>query len=282
MPNNVGGREECFSVSEFALIILSCDKFHDVWGPLVYSFERYWSDCPFQIFLLNNHKKIKDNKIKNISVGEDISWSQNLMNALKEIPHKNVILWLDDVFIIDDVCTDRIIDDVKWFFDNEVDYLRLRSTDFPLVANRKGYVNIKEGVPYRTSIFASVWRKEVLRNLLVKDENPWQFELRGTERSGKYMKFFSVKRTRISYIHAIEKGIWIRAAVKWIKNNNLPIDLDYRRQFSVTEHISMTISKGKGFFINILPSNSRGVILKLARSFYLWSGLRDEKYYKNN
>jgi len=282
LPNNMDKHEGDFSASEFAIIILSCDKFHDVWMPLIFSFKKYWGDCPFEIFILSNYKKVVDPNIKNIYVGEDISWSQNLINALDKIPHKNVILWLDDVFITDDVCTNRILNDAKWFFDNEIDYLRLRSTDSRLMASPKSYENIKEDAPYRTSIFATIWRKEVLSNLIVKDENPWQFELRGSERSKKYKRFYSVKSTRIRYIHAVEKGIWIRTAVKWIKNNNLPIDLEYRRQFSLTEHIFMTLAKLKGFFINILPSKSRGSILKLARSFYLWTGLRDETHYKNN
>lgn len=282
LPNSLDKIEERDFAAEFAVLILSCDKFHDVWKPLVFSFGKYWGDCPFQIYLLSNFKVLEDAKIKIINVGEDASWSQNLINALEKIPQKNVILWLDDVFIIEKVFTIRILGDARWFIHNQLDYLRLRNTDFRLIQSSKQYIPINEDDPYRASIFATIWRKEVLSDLLVKEENPWQFELRGSLRSKKYKHFYSVTHSRFRYLHAIEKGVWIRTAVKWIKDNNLSINLEYRKQYGVVDHILMTNARVKGYFINFLPQKLRGVILKLARSFYLRMGLRDEKYYRNN
>ena len=274
--------EQKFTVSDFAILILSCDKFYDVWNPLTYSFHRYWADCPFDIYLMSNFKVFEDSLIKNIRVGRDLSWSANLLNALENLPHKYIILWLDDVFLADKVTTLDVIGDLEWFYKNEIEYLRLRNTDVRLFRGNQGYERIKEDAPYRTSIFATVWNKDVLSKILIKEENAWQFELRGSIRSKKYNHFYSVRHSRFKYIHGVQKGVWIRTAVKWIKKNNLMIDFQYRKQSGELEHFFMTISKCKGFLINSLPVQFRGSILKFVQKLYLATGIRNKKYYKNH
>jgi hypothetical protein len=281
MSKNILNKDYGFSPSDFSFLILSCDKFSDMWEPFRFSFHKYWKDCPFQANLLSNLINFQDSVISNMKVGEDISWSANLIFALENTPQKFVILWLDDVFFKDKVPTLELLDDLKWFYENDIDYLRLRSTEIRLFNVAQGYEKLSVNDPYRTSIFATVWNKSVLQDILVKEENAWQFEFRGSIRSKIYNKFYSLKKSRFKYIHAVEKGVWIRSAVKWAKNNNLSLDLNYRNQISIFKNILIEISRVKGYFINTLPVDFRSKVLKIAQKVYVTFGLRGKDYYSN-
>ena len=47
--------------SDSAILILSCDKFSDLWKPFFDLFWKYWPDCPYNVYLkvMKNHLIIK-------------------------------------------------------------------------------------------------------------------------------------------------------------------------------------------------------------------------------
>lgn len=265
--------------AQLTLLVLSCDKFYDTWEPLNYSLSKYWNAKKIPIHLLTNHKLPNYNNINVINVGDDVSWSQNLIYCLKNVSQEYVLLWLDDVFITSKVDTDRIIEDFNWVVQNEISYLRLRRTDQKKA--RPNYFKISNDSMYRTSIFCSIWKKDVLESLLEPEENAWQFELRGSKRSIMYEKFYQVAEDRISYLHAIEKGIWNLKAIRWMKKNKLNYDLDYRKAMSVIEYLNYVLNSFKVYFINHLSPKNKKLILAVSRKFYIKIGLRKENYYDN-
>ena len=231
--------------------------------------------------MISNHKYINHDHIKNIRVGHDLSWSSNLQIALNEIKEDFIILWLDDTFLCGEVDQVEIEKDIEWFKENKIDYLNMRNSNIYLINEKNRYILIEESEPYRNSIFCTLWNKKVLIDLLRKDENAWQFEFRGSERSIKYKNYFTVDVSRFKYIHGIEKGLWLRTAVAWIKSNKLNLDLNYRRQMSIQHSLVYNLSQLKGNFLNMMPSKYRKVILQFSQKLYLITGLRDKNYYNN-
>jgi hypothetical protein len=264
-----------------AVIILSCDKYFDTWEKVIYSFDKYWGHSKYPIYITTNNKKVEHSKIICLNVGDDISWSSNLQFALKKINENYIILWLDDVFLNNYVSKKNIEKDINWFRLNDIDYLRLRNDGYKLYRNKDKYERISEDDPYRNSIFCTLWKKKILEDVLVAGENAWQFEFRGSIRSTKYKNYYTVNATRFSYLHAIEKGVWLRKAIKWIYQNNLNVDLNYRSQMNLKNSIYYNLAKIKGFLLNCMAPKYKKITLRVTQKIYTRLRLRPENYYSN-
>src|SRR5438046_834256 len=93
--------------NRFAVLIASCDKYSDVWPPFFSLFRKFWADCPFNVYLLNNTVSADFTNVSNLLIGEDQSWSDSLRRALLRLNEDYVLIFLDDLFLIDFVDTDR-------------------------------------------------------------------------------------------------------------------------------------------------------------------------------
>ena len=86
------------SKSNIELLVVSCDNYSDVWPIFFRNFFNYWNDCPLKINLLSNNKSFNHTQVNNINVGEDISWSDNLLKGIKELNNDYILVILDDLF----------------------------------------------------------------------------------------------------------------------------------------------------------------------------------------
>jgi len=80
------------------VLVLSCDKYVDIWHAFFTLFFRYWPDCPFPVYLLSNFKSFDHPHVKPILVGEDETWSISVSKALKKFPHDIALITLEDFF----------------------------------------------------------------------------------------------------------------------------------------------------------------------------------------
>ena len=85
---------------DFGIVVLSCDRFSSLWPLFFNRFERFFRSQSFNIYLLSNHKDINFSqsslKVNLIKVGDDISWSSNLIKLIKSVPEKNLLFFMDD------------------------------------------------------------------------------------------------------------------------------------------------------------------------------------------
>ena len=72
-------------IKNIDLLVISCDAYSDIWDTFFKTFFRYWQDCPLDIHLLSNSKSYNHNEIHPIKVGQDISWSDNLLNGIDQL-----------------------------------------------------------------------------------------------------------------------------------------------------------------------------------------------------
>jgi len=230
-------------MEKLAILISSCDDFSDCWDPYFHGFRKYWRDCPYDVFIVTNYKDLSDGSIRAIKVGKDRGWSQNTLEALRQIETPYVFYTHEDFWIKKPVETGVIEDYIALMERGKADYVRLfpappPDADFP-DDWRLGI--LADEAPYRTSLQVALWRKTVFQELIVPGENPWQFELRGTIRSRKYGdKFLCVKpfydqngeryHYGVDYVcTAINKGRWSKAAKEYAVTEGLKIDFSNRR-----------------------------------------------------
>ncbi len=188
-----------------AILIPSCDFYSDLWPSLIQSVERFWAGPVPDIYLVSNFQKGNTSLVKFILVGDDVSWSDNLLLALKTVTAKYVLLWIDDLVLTRPLEWDSIEKKIGWFFEEEGNYLRLNPTP-PGVNRRRAFSEVPPGSLYRSSTVFSIWKKTVLEAVLAPGENPWQFEISGSVRTDQFAGWYASNTFLVHYANLVVKG----------------------------------------------------------------------------
>ncbi len=202
------------AINDVAFLVVSCDKYSNLWEAFFTLLNKYWPDIQFKLYLLNNFKSFSWPNLKVINVGEDVSYSDNLNKALEKLPQNYIFLWLEDLFISEKVNNERVMDFLSEFQKNEGGYLNL-AADMPIsyeknIGSEIGI--IPKGVKYRSAIGSTIYRRDTLKKLLIKGASAWELD-KSRISDTLEEKFFalnsiSVKNPPIKYKNVLIKGKW--------------------------------------------------------------------------
>jgi len=257
-----------------AFLVLSCDKYEEAWLPYFLMFEKYWPDCCFNIYLATNTKKFDNKKISlkinMLFSNKFTTWSDETLTILKQIKEEYLIISLEDYFIYKKVNTSEIIKCLEIMEKENAVFFRLavfpKKYDawWPCTKINDFYGYIHPNSEYLVCLQIAIWRKSFLENLLVKEENPYQFEINGSNRARNLAKlnpnyFLCIiernKRYFLGpityYCTGITNGKWERKALKLLRKNNI--------------NFTPTQLQTKNFFENIFTSFYIFLPLKLRR-----------------
>ncbi|MBL7910349.1 MAG: hypothetical protein JNJ41_04805 [Bacteroidia bacterium] len=236
--------------NNFCVLVMSCDKYHDLWSHFFYFFDKYWKDCPYPVYLATNSKSFTHKNVKVINSNCVSTWSEETAIVLDKLPHDYIIYLQDDYFILDNVNTIALTNLCSKFVQYKADYLRL----FPIIGPDSVFKSendiglISKNASYRTSLQAAIWRKESLKKLLVFSENQWEFESNSPSRSG-LMLFLSINQQnkgrfknhtypiKYYYLTAVLRGKWRRGILNICKREGVVLDLNYRKPESYGQYL---------------------------------------------
>ncbi|MCE5273075.1 hypothetical protein LLH00_17495 [bacterium] len=204
-----GGKMEAAVVP---LLVVSCDRYSDIWSPFFALFHRRWPDCPYPLYLGTNFKVFQDETVTTITVGEDVGWAESLLRMLDRLEGSEyVLLFLEDFFLLETVDTAAVADLVELARRERPGCLRLFSLLPPphRLERVPGLGYFAPGDDYRVTLQVALWRVDTLKRLLVPGLNPWEFELLGNKLSeGLEERFWGVLQPVIRYEQVVEKGKW--------------------------------------------------------------------------
>lgn len=224
------------------LLVISCDKYADLWKPFFTLFFHQWPDCPYPLYLGSNFKTYPDERVIPITIGDDISWTSGVRQMLNHINAEYIILFLEDFLIKRKVNTRAVDRLVQIARERRVGCLRLAAL-LPLslpptrpLAEFPGLGVIEPGEPYRVTAQAAVWSVETLRHLLVPGFNAWEFEAIGTQLSEDMPDpFWGLYEPAIVYDHGVEKGKWKPEGLAICREAGVQVDLGPRPVFTEEE-----------------------------------------------
>ncbi len=220
-----------------AVLVSSCDAYSDAWHPFFTLLFRYWSDCPYPIYLITESKRYDDQRVQTIAVN-DASWGVRLAKALDTVPQLYVLYVQEDYFLKERVDTARVRELFEILVSDRVGSVRLYPDPAPQVPYReyRGVGEVVRGTPYRMSTQATMWDKEVLRKVMKKD--PWATEHEGSKVSDTLPEpFLSVYRKSrwgsvspvFEYVcTGISKRLWTWEAVHLFRREHVDVDLTKR------------------------------------------------------
>lgn len=222
--------------NELSILVLSCDHYSELWDPHFHFLFKYWPELNSEyknvpIYLLSNNQEFTHDRVLTIKSGKDVSWSDNLMLALKQINSKYVMILLEDYIINQPVNHNRIEELLTVLEKNDAAYVKLMRDQGIYLYNfepNKYFLQGSDTITYRSkdidskfinSLQAALWNKKALESLLVKSESAWDFEIIGNDRA-RLMKnpFFDlVGDPAMSYMNAVQKRMYEQEAIDFIR-----------------------------------------------------------------
>lgn len=278
------------SHSSIPLLVVSCDKYADLWPHFFRLLRLRWPDCPFPVLVGSNLLPPDIPGVTSALIGPDSSWSAGTQKMLDRVTELHpgadyVLLFLEDFFLTAPVDTRRVQHLVRIARQNGIGCLRL-AAGLPLalpptneLSEFPGVGIVAPGEPYRVTLQVAVWRIETLRRLLVPGLSPWEFETIGTHMSeGLDDVFWAVMNPAIEYDHAVEKGKWKPEGLAILRSAGLEATTLGREVYTDTELVAH-YNRG---FEESATSNYRSAAL---RSFLagrrtegirqIWRGIRN-------
>ena len=195
-------------MNNIALLISTYDKSDDLWLPLEKTYLRYWSDINFPIYLTTNQKVFDSQLFNSLKIGNEISWSDNIIKSLRKIDEEYVLLTFDDLFLTARVNNHLIKNLVRHAIDNKFNYLQFYRSISKGRRSNEFIFKKSNQTRYKNSTIWSLWKKDVLLDILRQEENAWDFERKGNLRSYIYDNFYSTRKNVIPFMNGVVKGKW--------------------------------------------------------------------------
>jgi len=246
-------------MNKIAVLIISCDNYSDLWTTCSKMFSLNWPDCPYDKFILTNHKEYNDGLFKALSIGKDIDWSSNLRKGLQFLESKNyeyVFTMVEDYFFDQKIITQDFIKIADSFTSIKGDFLRMYSVINPRIMEMVNpyFGKVQNNMPYRQTCAFSIWRIGVLNSLLCDGENAWEFEKVGVRRGFEYDGFYSIPQNFFKTINLVIKGKIVPSELRKIKNHFPELVFERAPMSSLYYYGSKIISNIKLFILGHTPS----------------------------
>lgn len=230
------------TTNDTAILVLSCDKYADVWPPFFDFFERYWKHCPYKIYLGINEVKFKRAGVTVIHSGPARSWTEDTRAILEQIQERNVILLLEDYFLNGPPDEEKLKACIALLESEAAVFMRIACfpadhfSDYAYdkLPHAPWCGQTRPNAPYRVNLQAGLWNREGFLAMLSGSENPWQFEHNASVRSAAMpQKFLGlVENPKLNYVHgpvqylctAVTKGVWMYDAVQLARREGIALD----------------------------------------------------------
>jgi hypothetical protein len=241
---------------DIAFVVVSCDRYKDLWPGFFKTFFKYWKECSLDIFLISNFEPYHDERVQSILIGEDRDYASNLVAAIQKIEHQWIFLWLEDCMFSNTINDEKANDILKSAIQtSNLGYLKL-SNDYPTAyACIPGlpFGVIPKRVKYRSAIGMSLYRKDVLLKLLEPGKNAWEVD-KSDISDNLSEDFYALSHKLVNkpifpYVNTVIKGKWYLSAVSFLKKEGLSSMLLLREKQSTKDFIYIKLFWAWFFFL---------------------------------
>ena len=135
---------------------------------------------------------------------------------IDKIPQEWLILWVEDRVLSKTVDTNRMAEFICFSRQRMTGYVKLLAMHpfSLLVGEGPGVGEIPKGAKYRFGITVGLWRKRVLRELLLPGESAWQLERLGSQRSDTLKDtFYALHYSRKTMPPLLDKHLIIKGRI---------------------------------------------------------------------
>jgi len=213
-----------------AMLVLSCDKYSDVWDDFFNLKERFWPDCPFDWYVVTESQDYQRNHVKSIKCGKELNWSGRFRKAVLTVTTPYIGLYLEDYFIKAPIDNARILSFLDLMEKDKVSFLNLGNVFHHILRqpNLEYYadhlVKIPQHLRYGIDTAAAIWDKDyLLEKLGGGDYSAWKFESDRCKEAASEKGFGGLilcddqLSFNVSEIPVIIQGVFYPKAIKFFK-----------------------------------------------------------------
>lgn len=234
---------------KLAILVLSCDKYADLWQPFMQQFRIFFPSDNYKIYLGSNKLQFNMPGIESVLSGDDLDWSTSLKRILFQIDEPKVFVILEDLFLASPIDLYSFHSALSFLYEKNAMHIKYWAIPMRLEPTDNPRIGIyPKGAPYRVTA-CGFWDREYLISLLIEGESPWNFEIQGSYRSSYSEGFYGLTRPLCKYYNMIEKGCWIPQSVNWALSEGLYLELDKRSLHLGSNQIS---SRFKMFYFDLI------------------------------
>ncbi|MBR0081783.1 MAG: hypothetical protein IJP98_03465 [Clostridia bacterium] len=212
-------------MKNMTMLILSCDKFSDLWDGHMKLLEQNWPDRDMTTYLVTDAPSEKQYPgVKILPAGTETEWSDRLAYALQLVKTEYVFITLDDYFLIHSVDDRKIADLLTMMEREKIDYVRLFPR--PKKATKEalpGYAGIRRidtSYNYSVNLYSGLWKKAFLESTVKKPKNAWQFEVSLHLRAQEYgAKCVVSGRNEYAILDVVRKGKLLHRSAAYFRKH---------------------------------------------------------------
>jgi len=205
------------------VIVTTCQKYHWALRPFSYLFNVYWSKLQPVTILTDNRINIQLPPNFGVDVRKynerprQSQWSTMLIDYLSDIEDKNIVLMMDDYWLVRTV-DNTGISTLYDYANTQDDILRIDLTDdrqYNGMAKNIGYwghydlLETPFDSPYQLSLQVGIWNREKLLSILRRGMTPWEVELylaQDTLGDKPEMRVIGTRQCLIRYANVFKGG----------------------------------------------------------------------------
>ena len=219
---------------------MSCDKNQDLFEPFHHCMEKYWKDHPEIIY---STETVVNPYYKTICCNLPFSsWTKRVVETIKDLPCRNILLLVDDIFIRNYVDNDLVWLLQEQYVKDNVGALNFEKSfdknDIPL------FNDIYKRNPtgrYKLSLMCQMWQKRAILDLFNVDKDCWQFEKENKAKDWQFLisangDIIDWGRNQGDWQFGIVKGKWARECKEFFDQENIEIDYSIRGFIEKGEH----------------------------------------------
>lgn len=227
---------------KLSLLVLSCDKYNDLWDNFFRLRDLFWPNCDFNWYLVTESSDYNYNNVTVIHTGEDLNWTGRLKYALEIIDTPYIGWYLDDFYISEKVNNSLIHELVDKMEKENIDHVNVSDVFDSLIKmpepheyHDKYLFKIPRHKKYGISTAAAIWDKNYLLRILGnEDKNAWQFEIdlckQALSEKGLPGLILCDKRKpfKVTSVPVVIQGKYYPKAIKYFARKGLAIDYTTR------------------------------------------------------
>jgi hypothetical protein len=252
-----------------ALLVLSCDKYSDLWPGFFQCLRLHFPLERCKVYLGSNTLHCSDPLVTTILSGDDSDWSTSFRRILEQIPEERLFVVLEDLYLESSISPETLDGLNNFMIAVDAEYIRYWAIPRPPIrASQLAKPKPSQmGEPFRINV-CGLWKKAALLGLLIDGENPWNFEINGSYRCSYSQGYYSMQFPIAKYRNMVEKGFWIPASLTWALSQNIEIDISARSRGGLSK---LLLSQLSNIFFKLMlyvPWRYRVGIMDLLRRIF--------------
>jgi len=171
---------------KLAIVGIFWDGYYDMWEDFLELKEKFWKDCPYPMYIVNQTKDLAYKKTYDVTVlhaGNDAEYSKKVQVALEQIDADYYLLLLEDFFLSQEVTGDIFTEILQYMESNGIFYYTMPMPEFMNNKQRhdattENYLqDIPVSKPHPINCQPSIWERNFLKKLVGNGNyNAWVFE----------------------------------------------------------------------------------------------------------